>query len=139
MSLTVASLRAAVASASTEAGEKAAVAKALAAGGYRKQPSVQTHRNGRNVVRTYLWRDTPAGSLALVTGPSMEGAVYEVQAVQGDVDAEDVSLYLPKQGRRSAYVAWKRGKGPQRRRNNPAPRNYIGQVGAGLQRPRSPR
>jgi hypothetical protein len=124
--MSIASIRTAVSSARTESGEKAAVAKILSASGHRKQPRVQTHRNGRNVVRSYLWRDTPFGNIVLVAGPSVEGEIHSVEPVTGDVDAEDVSCYVPAQGRTPAYVAWKRGRGPQARRNAArAPRGGV--------------
>ena len=115
MSLTA--LRRAVSAARTESGEKAAVAKILSAAGHRKQPHVQSHRNGRNVVRTYLWRDTPMGSLVLVTGPSVDGQVHRVEKVTGDVSADDVTCYVPKQGRTPAYAAFKPGRGPRGRQS----------------------
>ena len=118
-------LRRAVAAASTETGEKSAVVKILAESGYRKMPLVQAHKNGSHVVRTYLWRDTPMGNVALVAGPSVEGQVYEVHEVHGDVDAEDVDCYLPKQGRNSALVAWKPGRAP---RANADRRSYATQA-----------
>ena len=115
MSLTA--LRRAVSAARTESGEKAAIAKILSAAGHRKQPHVQSHRNGRNVVRTYLWRDTPMGSLVLLAGPSVEGQVYPVEKVTGDVSADDVTCYVPKQGRTPAYAEFKPGRGPRGRQS----------------------
>jgi len=129
--MSLASIRSAVSSASTETGEKTAVSKILGSAGYRKQPRVQTHRNGRNVVRSYLWRDTPFGHIVLVAGPSVEGAVHKVEPVTGDVDAEDVDCYVPAQGRTPAYVAWKRGRGPQARRNTER-RDYEAQTAASV-------
>ena len=110
--MSLSALRRDVSGAATESGEKSAIAKILAKGGYRKQPSVQSYRDGRNVVRIYLWRDTPLGNIALSTGPSVDGQVFVVEEVNGDVNAEDVDLYVPRQGRRPAYAAFKRGQNP---------------------------
>jgi len=117
--LTLTALRKLLSGAKTESGEKNVVMKALRVDGYRTMPSVSTHRSGNRTVRVYLWRKSPMGDLALMAGPSIEGALYKVTPVTGDVHAEDVNLYIPARGRIPAYAAWKPGKGPTK----PKPRS----------------
>ena len=108
-------LRKLVKAAGSEASEKNAIVKHLAqAHRYRRMPSITSSRNGSKVIRTYLWKDTPVGTIALVSGPSIDGQVFLVEAVQGNVSSDDVDLYIPATRRNPAYVAFKRNSAVRR-------------------------
>lgn len=77
--MNLASIRRAVASAGTELSERQAVATGLASVGHRKLPHVVQERTGdRRIVRIYVWRDTPLGNIALVSGPDVDAELYEL-------------------------------------------------------------
>ena len=100
--------------AGSEASEKNAIVKHLAKNGHRRMPSTSTSRNGRTVVRAYLWRDTPLGNIALVAGPSVKGRVYLVEPVNRDVHEDEIDVYLPPSAGRPAYVSFKRNSARRR-------------------------
>jgi len=103
-----------VSGAGSEASEKNAIIKHLAKNGHRRMPSTSTSRNGRTVVRAYLWRDTPLGNVALVAGPSVKGRVYLVEPVNRDVHEDEINVYLPPSAGRPAYVSFKRNSARRR-------------------------
>jgi hypothetical protein len=77
----------------TEIGEKNAVARFLKAHGHRRTPEVTKGTTADNrTVRMYLWRDTPAGNVCLVSGPSVEGTIYELHEHTG---GKHGSVYFP--------------------------------------------
>jgi len=80
----------------TEIGEKNAVARFLKAHGHRRAPEVTKGTTADNrTVRMYLWRDTPAGNVCLVSGPSVDGTIYELHEHTG---GKPGSVYFPKKG-----------------------------------------
>jgi hypothetical protein len=103
----LAALRAAVASVSSELAEKNAVARVLAGHGHRRPPSVISQRDANGVTRVYLWADA---GIALVTGPSLEGTVYEVHAVPASADPTSFDLFIPGERGRSAFAAGRKAK-----------------------------
>jgi len=100
-------LQAAVANADTEASEKKAVRDVLREEGYRKQASKINHKIGRKTVRVYLWRDTPIGTIALATGPSIKGEVFYMVPAQVMIEQTggETDLYLPPAGGRPALAS----------------------------------
>ena len=111
----LAALRTAVASVSSELAEKNAVARVLAQHGHRRPPAVVSQRDASGVTRVYLWDDA---GIALVTGPSLQGTVYEVHAVPADADPTSFDLFIPAARGRSAFAAGRKAKALA----NPAPR-----------------
>ena len=101
----------------TEVAEKNAVARALRAQGHRRAPEVTYGKTpDRRVVRMYLWRDTPLGNLCLVTGPSVEGNLYELHPHTGGAKGD---VYFPRKGnapalstRRTRNTAYDYGEVP---------------------------
>ena len=82
-----------VASLKTEIGEKNAVSKELRQRGHRKAPQVTKGKTqDSRVVRMYLWRNTPLGNLCLVSGPSVNGKLYELQPHTGGSKGD---IYFP--------------------------------------------
>jgi hypothetical protein len=110
----LAALRTAVASVSSELAEKNAVTRILAEHGHRRAPTVVQQRDGSGITRVYLWTDA---GIALVTGPSLEGTVYEVHAVPADADPTSFDLFIPGERGRSAFAAGRKAKALA----NPAP------------------
>ena len=77
--MSLASIRRALNQVGTELSERNAVLGVLRASGHHRHPLVIQGRSpDRRVVRIYLWRDTPFGNLALVSGPDVEAAVYQL-------------------------------------------------------------
>jgi hypothetical protein len=110
----IAALRAALASVSSELAEKNAVTRVLGAHGHRRQPSVISQRDASGVTRVYLWDDA---GIALVSGPSLQGTVYEVHAVPADAQPTSFDLFIPAARGRSAFAAGRKAKALA----NPAP------------------
>lgn len=110
----LAALRSAVASVASEMAEKNAVARVLAQHGHRRPPSVISQRDASGVTRVYLWADA---GIALVTGPSLQGTVYEVRAVAAGVDPTTFDLFIPGERGRTAYASG----GAKRATVNPRP------------------
>ena len=70
-------IKAAVKGRNTEAAQRNAVAKILGKYGYFRTPEIaQTRAEDGVTVRIYTFHNTPAGSFALVAGPSLEGEVH---------------------------------------------------------------
>lgn len=111
----LAALRSAVASVSSELAEKNAVIRILAEHGHRRQPRVVSQRDASGVTRVYVWEDA---GIALVTGPSLQGTVYEVRAVPAGVDPTAFDLFIPGERGRTAYASG----GAKRAAVTPAPR-----------------
>jgi hypothetical protein len=111
----LAALRSAVASVSSELAEKNAVIRVLAEHGHRRQPRVVSQRDASGVTRVYVWEDA---GIALVTGPSLQGTVYEVHAVPAGANPTDFDLFVPGERGRSAFAAGRKARALA----NPAPR-----------------
>lgn len=72
----LAEIKRAVEAKKTEASQRLAVVRILAGAGHKRQPSVRQGSDGHGTVRFYVWEDSPAGDVVLVTGPSVVGEVY---------------------------------------------------------------
>ena len=82
-------LRAAVADAKTERGETGAMARVLAGYGYFAMPKISEGKYGNgSTMRIYAYHKSPAGDIALVTGPSSEGAVERLDDIRAAASAE---------------------------------------------------
>jgi hypothetical protein len=100
---------------SSELAEKNAVTRILAEHGHRRPPAVISQRDASGVTRVYLWADA---GIALVTGPSLQGTVYEVHAVPANANPTDFDLFLPGERGRSAFASGRKARALA----NPAPR-----------------
>lgn len=114
----LAALRAAVASVSSEMAEKNAITRVLASNGFRRAPAVVSSRVGGVTTRVYLWSDA---GIALVSGPSIQGTVYEVHTVPAGADPTSFDLFIPGERGRPAYAAGRKAKALA----NPAPQRVA--------------
>lgn len=101
-----------VAEANSETAEKKAVMDYLRKDlGYTKTRSsvISDRTPDKRHVRIYLWRDTPIGSIALVTGPSINAEVHFMVhpnlAVEAVSSIPATKLWLPKSGQRPSLMA----------------------------------
>ena len=89
--MSLAKLKAAVKDARSETAEKNAVSKLLG-----KNPKLRTHKSGRTIMRTYLWQDALNGkSIALVSGPSLDGQLFIVEEATSRTDPNKVLASFP--------------------------------------------
>ncbi len=126
--MSLSALRNVVSAAASDTAEVNAVIRELTRQGHRGAYDCDEHRGAdRKIVRVYLWRDTPLGHLALMTGPSIKGQIFEVDEVPAgaEVTQADVNLYIPAKGRRPAFAAFKAA-----RRNGSAARTAQQMVSA---------
>ena len=114
----IAALRAAVAAVHSEMAEKNAVIRILAEHGHRRPPSVIQQRDASGVTRVYLWTDA---GIALVSGPSLEGAVHVVHPVAKNAIPSDFDLFVPADRGRSAYAAGRAAAPKPSRPSTPMP------------------
>jgi hypothetical protein len=89
--MSLAQLKSAVKKARSETAEKNAISKILG-----KNPKLRTHKNGRKIMRTYLWENGLNGkSIALISGPSVEGEVFIVEEATSRTNPDKVLASFP--------------------------------------------
>lgn len=75
---------------SSESAQAGSIVRALAALGYRKHPDVQSGKLDGDTCRLYVWKDSPAGDVVLVTGPAFNPLVCDL----ADLKATEKGVYI---------------------------------------------
>ena len=121
----ITALRRCIQGLSGEAAERNAIQRCFDMHGHRRVPEQADMRmpDGRKA-RVYLWRDTPAGHVALVSGPDVEALV--VALVPHRVGEPLGDLYIPKKGSQPALTGSTSSRMLSPMRSNPRGRATAG-------------